>query len=56
MFRNTYQKGFLSLFYSIGSNPLLIWKSTVCCLPIFALGKFIEIHSDLFVIGAKWTH
>ncbi|XP_037050396.1 cilia- and flagella-associated protein 20-like [Bradysia coprophila] len=27
MFRNTFQKGFLSVFYSIGSNPLLIWKT-----------------------------
>lgn len=29
MFRNTYQKGFLSLFYSLGSNPLLVWTSKV---------------------------
>lgn len=29
MFRNTYQKGFLSVFFSIGSNPLAIWKNTV---------------------------
>lgn len=29
MFRNTYQKGFLSVFFSIGSNPLSIWKNTV---------------------------
>lgn len=27
MFRNTYQNGFLSIFHSIGSNPLAIWKS-----------------------------
>ena len=25
MFRNTYQAGFLSIFYSIGSKPLQIW-------------------------------
>lgn len=25
MFRNTYQSGFLSIFYSIGSKPLEIW-------------------------------
>jgi hypothetical protein len=25
MFRNTYQSGFLSILYSIGSKPLLIW-------------------------------
>lgn len=29
MFRNTFQKGFLSVFYSIGSKPLLIWDSKV---------------------------
>lgn len=29
MFRNTFQKGFLSVFYSIGSHPLLIWDSKV---------------------------
>jgi hypothetical protein len=27
MFRNTFQKGFLSVFYSIGSKPLLIWDT-----------------------------
>lgn len=29
MFRNTYQKGFLSVFFSIGSKPLSIWQNTV---------------------------
>lgn len=29
MFRNTFQKGFLSVFHSIGSQPLLIWDSHV---------------------------
>lgn len=29
MFRNTFQKGFLSVFNSIGSQPLLIWDSLV---------------------------
>ncbi|XP_055386559.1 cilia- and flagella-associated protein 20-like, partial [Condylostylus longicornis] len=29
MFRNTYQKGRLSILYSCGSNPLSIWKSSV---------------------------
>lgn len=27
MFRNTFQKGFLSVFYSCGSKPLSIWDS-----------------------------
>jgi hypothetical protein len=25
MFKNTYQSGFLSILYSIGSKPLQIW-------------------------------
>lgn len=29
MFRNTYQAGFLSVLYSIGSKPLQIWDSEV---------------------------
>lgn len=29
MFKNTYQAGFLSIFYSIGSKPLQIWKEDV---------------------------
>ena len=29
MFSNTFQKGFLAVFYSIGSQPLLIWDSQV---------------------------
>jgi Protein of unknown function (DUF667) len=29
MFRNTFQKGFLSVFSSFGSQPLLIWDSHV---------------------------
>ncbi|KAF8057721.1 Bug22 [Scenedesmus sp. PABB004] len=29
MFRNTFQSGFLSVLYSIGSNPLQIWDKEV---------------------------
>ena len=29
MFRNTYQNGFLSILYSIGSKPLRIWDKSV---------------------------
>jgi len=29
MFHNTYQAGFLSILYSIGSKPLQIWDSMV---------------------------
>ena len=27
MFKNTFQSGFLSILYSIGSKPLQIWDS-----------------------------
>jgi len=29
MFKNTFQSGFLSILYSIGSKPLQIWKKEV---------------------------
>lgn len=29
MFRNTFQKGLLSLFYSVGASPLALWESKV---------------------------
>ncbi|XP_067009197.1 cilia- and flagella-associated protein 20-like [Anabrus simplex] len=29
MFRNTYQSGFLSILYSVGSNPMSIWGRKV---------------------------
>ncbi|XP_053213956.1 cilia- and flagella-associated protein 20-like [Panonychus citri] len=29
MFRNTFQSGFLSILYSVGSNPLQIWDKKV---------------------------
>merc|ERR1712023_595314 len=29
MFKNTFQSGFLSILYSIGSKPLQIWDETV---------------------------
>lgn len=28
MFQNTYQSGFLSILYSIGSKPLQIWDKS----------------------------
>lgn len=29
MLRNTYQTGFLSILYSVGSSPLQIWKTCI---------------------------
>ncbi len=30
MFKNTFQSGFLSILYSIGSKPLQLWTKKVC--------------------------
>jgi len=40
MFKNTYQSGFLSILYSIGSKPLQIWdkQSTL---------RFIQFTTDI---------
>ena len=32
MFKNTFQSGFLSILYSIGSKPLQIWDKKVSCI------------------------
>nr|CAH7741769.1 unnamed protein product [Callosobruchus chinensis] len=29
MFSSSYQSGFISIFYSVGSNPLALWDSQV---------------------------
>ena len=34
MFKNTYQSGFLSILYSIGSKPLQIWEKQSTIPPI----------------------
>jgi hypothetical protein len=34
MFKNTYQSGFLSILYSIGSKPLQIWDKQSTTTPI----------------------
>ncbi|RYR32460.1 hypothetical protein Ahy_A10g047027 isoform C [Arachis hypogaea] len=30
MFKNTFQSGFLSILYSLGSKPLQIWDKEAC--------------------------
>lgn len=42
MFKNTFQSGFLSILYSIGSKPLQIWDKT---------GKNI-----ILLTSEEWTH
>ena len=34
MFKNTFQSGFLSILYSIGSKPLQIWDKKGAFLPL----------------------
>ena len=36
MFQNTYQSGFLSILYSIGSKPLQIWDKSSKHLILFS--------------------
>eukprot|EP00069_Balaena_mysticetus_P004307 bmy_17217T0 len=45
MFKNTFQSGFLSILYSIGSKPLQIWDKKIC-LPIYPLGlSVMAVHT-----------
>ena len=37
MFKNTFQSGFLSILYSIGSKPLQIWDKEVCKRNLFII-------------------
>lgn len=46
MFKNTFQSGFLSILYSIGSKPLQIWDKKVCRSYHFAV-IFHDRHSDM---------
>ena len=41
MFKNTFQSGFLSILYSIGSKPLQIWDKKVGL-------DFSEMLSEMF--------
>jgi len=44
MFKNTFQSGFLSILYSIGSKPLQIWDKKVNFVFIFS--NFANLRSD----------
>ena len=44
MFRNTFQSGFLSILYSIGSKPLQIWDKKGRCFFI----SFLHLSSQHF--------
>jgi hypothetical protein len=55
MFANTFQSGFISIFYSVGSNPLQLWDKQVS-FESGAHGKAVlrqsrDIHHDAPVIS-----
>ena len=50
MFKNTFQSGFLSILYSIGSKPLQIWDKKVFILNIeigFNCNYMVKLINDL---------
>ena len=44
MFKNTYQSGFLSILYSIGSKPLQIWDKQ-------SISNFIKSTTDILSVS-----
>lgn len=56
MFKNTFQSGFLSVLYSIGSKPLLIWDKKVKSFrKVFSV--LLSQYCDAgLIIGEEWTH
>lgn len=46
MFQNTYQSGFLSILYSIGSKPLQIWDKSSNFLMILVHNGHIKRLTD----------
>ena len=56
MFKNTFQSGFLSILYSIGSKPLQIWDKKVKLIQ-FCIRNFLSLkHKNFFKIGKKRPH
>lgn len=47
MFKNTFQSGFLSILYSIGSKPLQIWDKKVSKLFYNFHAVINDRHSDM---------
>lgn len=46
MFRNTFQSGFLSILYSIGSKPLQIWDKQGACGMLYACSRCRALCDD----------
>ena len=49
MFKNTFQSGFLSILYSIGSKPLQIWDKKVR-LGVKSTQRAVSMHVCLYFI------
>lgn len=49
MFKNTFQSGFLSILYSIGSKPLQIWEKKVSVV----IQSDISKHANLFFLSRR---
>ena len=49
MFKNTFQSGFLSILYSIGSKPLQIWDKKVS-LQVASLLRFFYEGTFKFIM------
>lgn len=55
MFKNTFQSGFLSILYSIGSKPLQIWdKEGECRLASVALWYSFQFVLSTGLTGLVW--
>ena len=56
MFKNTFQSGFLSILYSLGSKPLQIWDKEVATHEIGRHFDSHRFHSLSSLSGTKRTH
>lgn len=55
MFKNTFQSGFLSILYSIGSKPLQIWEKKVSA-GIDSKRQTSGLHTANLDFCLKWQH
>ena len=58
MFKNTYQSGFLSILYSIGSKPLQIWEKDSKHYPIqfiMATSKDLQTRTSNLRFSKSWA-
>lgn len=64
MFKNTFQSGFLSILYSIGSKPLQIWdkqgkRPDMSGTRVAVSGEIVvsqSLDTKAFVCSSQWPH